>query len=402
MSNFVLETMDSLNSGEVIDSMTDIVACLNTSDSIQRFLLDIHCILQKVTYADNFYVVLFREDGSLTFPYFHDVKDDINPSDLEALSLDEIAHSLTAYALQSQSVCNFKREQLHQLVAQGRLKILGTVPKQWLCFPLVNRNNFMGAFIIQSYRREDEYSGVIVDVLYTISHVISSALDAFNNQQALVEANKVLQNYQSELESKVAERTQELESSLSELQKEIRTREALQQRLEHEALHDTLTGLTNRKFLFRELNNLAERSKRGPVSVHILYLDLDDFKPINDNFGHHSGDIVLQDVAQRIKRDLRSYDVLCRLGGDEFVVVLSEPLEKPVLMQICSRLITCISSPIQLEGGQQVQCGCSIGIANNTGVFSAEALLKCADSALYSAKELGKNQAYFYDESEIR
>ncbi|MCG7535030.1 GGDEF domain-containing protein [Pseudoalteromonas sp. OOF1S-7] len=397
MNEVVLEKMEALDSTEVIDSMTDIVACLNTSDSIQRFLLDIHCILQKVTYADNFYVVLFREDGSLTFPYFHDVKDDINPEDLEALSLEEIAQSLTAYALQSQSVCNYNSEQLHQLVAQGRLNIIGTVPKQWLCFPLVNRSNFMGAFIIQSYRREDEYSGVIVDVLYTISHVISSALDAFNNQQALVEANKVLQNYQGELESKVAERTKELESSLAELQKEISMREALQQRLEHEALHDTLTGLTNRKFLFRELNNLAERSKRGSVTVHILYLDLDDFKPINDNYGHHNGDIVLQEVACRIQNELRSYDVLCRLGGDEFVVVLSDPIEKPALLQICSRLITCLCSPVRLEGGQEVQCGCSIGVANNQGEFNAETLLKCADSALYSSKELGKNQAYFYD-----
>ncbi|QPB83163.1 diguanylate cyclase [Pseudoalteromonas rubra] len=402
MNEFLSETTEeALDSGEVIDSMTDIVACLNTSDSIQRFLLDIHCILQKVTYADNFYVVLYREDGSLTFPYFHDVKDDIDPEDLEALSLDEIAHSLTAYALQSQNVCNYTTEQLNEMVAEGRLNIIGTVPKQWLCFPLVNRNNFMGAFIIQSYRREDEYSGVIVDVLFTISHVISSALDAFNNQQALVEANTVLQNYQGELEIKVAERTQELESSLSELQKEISIREALQQRLEHEALHDTLTGLTNRKFLFRELNNLAERSKRGSVTVHILYLDLDDFKPINDNYGHHSGDIVLQEVAKRIQGELRVYDVLCRLGGDEFVVVLSDPLEKSVLMQICSRLIACISSPIQLEGGEKVQCGCSIGVANNNGVFSAEALLKCADSALYSSKELGKNQAYFYEQASI-
>jgi hypothetical protein len=90
-------------SDNVIDSMADIVACLNTSDSIQRFLLDIHCILQKVTYADNFYVVLFKSNGELTFPYFHDVKDDIRAEDLEDIKFEQIKKTLTAYALEQKN-----------------------------------------------------------------------------------------------------------------------------------------------------------------------------------------------------------------------------------------------------------------------------------------------------------
>ncbi|WP_462151576.1 hypothetical protein [Pseudoalteromonas xiamenensis] len=197
----------------VIDSVTNIVACLNTSDSIQRFLLDIHCILQKITYADNFYVVLFKENGRLSFPYFHDVMDDIRAEELDDVPVEEIGKSLTAYALNCQRVCNYSEDEIKSLIERGVLKVLGTVPKQWLCFPLINRQSFMGAFIIQSYRREDEYSGMIIDVLYAISHVISSALDAFNNQQALVQANASLKAYKKELESRVQERTQELEKA---------------------------------------------------------------------------------------------------------------------------------------------------------------------------------------------
>ena len=380
----------------VLDSMTDIVACLNTSDSIQRFLLDIHCILQKVTYADNFYVVLFKNNGELSFPYFHDVKDDIRAEDLEDIKFEQIQKTLTAYAIEKKSICNFTDVEINKLIESGTLQVLGTVPQQWLCFPLKNRNHFLGAFIIQSYRRSDEYSGVIVDVLYTISHVISSALDAFNNQQALLEANQTLQDYQAELEHHVSERTKELQQSLEDLQNEVAKSEKLQQQLEYESLHDNLTNLANRKYLFKELSRLAMKSERSAFEVYVLYLDLDDFKPINDEFGHKSGDLVLRTVAERLTNEVRGYDLVARIGGDEFVVFIMDPLHFGVLEQLCHRLLKSIQEPIQLEDGQMVKCGCSIGVAGNyTQQFSAENLLHQADQSLYAAKNKGKNQIHF-------
>ncbi|TMN87032.1 GGDEF domain-containing protein [Pseudoalteromonas phenolica] len=380
----------------VLDSMTDIVACLNTSDSIQRFLLDIHCILQKVTYADNFYVVLFKNNGELSFPYFHDVKDDIRAEDLEDIKFEQIQKTLTAYAIEKKTICNFTDAEINKLIESGTLQVLGTVPKQWLCFPLKNRNHFLGAFIIQSYRRNDEYSGVIVDVLYTISHVISSALDAFNNQQVLLEANQTLQDYQAELEHHVSERTKELQQSLEDLQNEVAKSEKLQQQLEYESLHDNLTNLANRKYLFKELSRLALKSERSAFEVYVLYLDLDDFKPINDEFGHKSGDLVLRTVAERLTNEVRGYDLVARIGGDEFVVFIMDPLHFGVLEQLCHRLLKSIQEPIQLEDGQIVKCGCSIGVAGNyTQQFSAENLLHQADQSLYAAKNKGKNQIHF-------
>ena len=380
----------------VLGSMTDIVACLNTSDSIQRFLLDIHCILQKVTYADNFYVVLFKNNGELSFPYFHDVKDDIRAEDLEDIKFEQIQKTLTAYAIEKKTICNFTDAEINKLIESGTLQVLGTVPKQWLCFPLKNRNHFLGAFIIQSYRRNDEYSGVIVDVLYTISHVISSALDAFNNQQVLLEANQTLQDYQAELEHHVSERTKELQQSLEDLQNEVAKSEKLQQQLEYESLHDNLTNLANRKYLFKELSRLALKSERSAFEVYVLYLDLDDFKPINDEFGHKSGDLVLRTVAERLTNEVRGYDLVARIGGDEFVVFIMDPLHFGVLEQLCHRLLKSIQEPMQLEDGQIVKCGCSIGVAGNyTQQFSAENLLHQADQSLYAAKNKGKNQIHF-------
>ncbi|TMP79733.1 GGDEF domain-containing protein [Pseudoalteromonas phenolica] len=380
----------------VLGSMTDIVACLNTSDSIQRFLLDIHCILQKVTYADNFYVVLFKNNGELSFPYFHDVKDDIRAEDLEDIKFEQIQKTLTAYAIEKKTICNFTDAEINKLIESGTLQVLGTVPKQWLCFPLKNRNHFLGAFIIQSYRRNDEYSGVIVDVLYTISHVISSALDAFNNQQVLLEANQTLQDYQAELEHHVSERTKELQQSLEDLQNEVAKSEKLQQQLEYESLHDNLTNLANRKYLFKELSRLALKSERSAFEVYVLYLDMDDFKPINDEFGHKSGDLVLRTVAERLTNEVRGYDLVARIGGDEFVVFIMDPLHFGVLEQLCHRLLKSIQEPIQLEDGQIVKCGCSIGVAGNyTQQFSAENLLHQADQSLYAAKNKGKNQIHF-------
>ncbi|MCF6435743.1 GGDEF domain-containing protein [Pseudoalteromonas sp. MMG022] len=389
-------TVSKIANDSVIDSMTDIVACLNTSDSIQRFLLDIHCILQKVTYADNFYVVLFGRDDTLHFPYFHDVMDNIRAEDLEDINLNVVEKTLTGYAISQRKICNFTEQDIQQLIDSGELQVLGTMPKQWLCFPLLNRSSYLGAFIIQSYRNEQEYSGVIVDVLFTISHVISSALDAFNNQRALLEANEALQIYQRELEERVQARTQELQKSLEEVRQEVQKREQLQQQLEYESLHDNLTGLANRKYLFKELSRLAAKSQRANLEIYVLYIDLDDFKPINDNYGHHAGDIVLQTVAKRLVEEVRSYDLVSRLGGDEFVVLMTEPLHFGVLQQVCERLLKAVSMPVDVPDNSQVRCGCSIGVTGNYAqAFSAEAILHQADDALYQAKNNGKKQISF-------
>ncbi|MEQ2354635.1 sensor domain-containing diguanylate cyclase [Pseudoalteromonas piscicida] len=381
---------------EVIDSMTDIVSCLNTSESLEHFLLNVHCIVQKITYADNFYVVLQRQDGEFEFPYFHDVKDSISLEELNSLTSTEIDKTLTSYALRSDSVKNYSEHALMALTEKGVIEMLGSFPKQWLCFPLINRDKHLGAFVIQSYRRSDEYSEAMVDLLYTVSHVIASAMDAFANQQALIDANTALRTHELELEAMVEKRTRELSVSLEELRTEVEKRKSLQEKLEFDAYHDNLTQLANRKYLFNELNKMSARSMRQPVNVYLGYLDLDNFKPINDNHGHHSGDEVLVHVARRLQEALREYDFVCRIGGDEFVFVINEKIARDLLENLANRLLSVINEDILLTNGELVNVGCSIGMAVSEGMeFSAESLLKVADQALYESKGKGKNQVSF-------
>ncbi|RXF03044.1 sensor domain-containing diguanylate cyclase [Pseudoalteromonas sp. PS5] len=381
---------------EVIDSMTDIVSCLNTSESLEHFLLNVHCIVQKITYADNFYVVLQRQDGSFEFPYFHDVKDSISLDELNNLTTAELNKTLTYYALSSDSVKNYTEHSLKALTSTGVIDMLGSFPKQWLCFPLMNKDKHLGAFVLQSYRRQDEYSDSMVDLLYTVSHVIASAMDAFANQQALIDANQALRKHELELEKTVQARTFELQASLSELQSEIDKRKALQEKLEFDAYHDNLTQLANRKYLLNELQKLSARSSRQPINVYLGYLDLDNFKPINDTHGHHSGDEVLVHVARRLQETVREYDFVCRIGGDEFVFVINESIASDMLSRLTERIRSEINQDILLSNGQLVQVGCSIGVVIAEGVsVSAESLLKRADNALYEAKKQGKNQVSF-------
>lgn len=232
---------------------------------------------------------------------------------------------------------------------------------------------------------------MIVDILFTISHIIASALDAFNNQQALFDANQRLAEYQNELEDEVDKRTQELQKSLLNLQHEIEQRKQLQALLEFDSTHDNLTGLANRKSLFNELARISARIERQPSYVYLLYLDLDGFKPVNDTYGHHAGDLVLVEVSKRLIKAMRRYDLVARIGGDEFVVVIDQPLDENELCQIAGRIIDDMQQPIYINEKQTVHCGISIGIAFTTlATEVGEVLISHADSALYEAKNNGK------------
>ncbi len=385
--------LDKENS--ILDKMTDIIACLNTCESVEHFLLDIHCILQRITYADNFYVVLINDKNQLSFPYFHDVKDNIDTDKLQGLSAEDIANTLTAYALKNKKVCNYDQQKIEDLINTKQVNMLGTIPKQWLCFPLEHSGHYLGAFIIQSYRREQEYDDLTVDLLYTISHVISSSLSAFNTQQALKFANMELQDHHLKLEQKVKSRTLELEESLQQLQAEVDQRKLLQAQLEHESMHDSLTELANRKFLFSHLKRIAKKAEREPQNVCVMYLDLDGFKPINDEFGHPIGDLVLIEISKRLVISVRGYDIVARIGGDEFIILIEQNVDTNVIELMSQRIIDAVSQPIETPNGI-VSVGISIGVAiSDMPNHISDELISRADHALYQAKGAGKGQVYF-------
>ncbi len=162
---------------------------------------------------------------------------------------------------------------------------------------------------------------------------------------------------------------------------------------EREALLDPLTGLPNRRALFEILPKAIARSNRNQKSMAVLFLDLDNFKIVNDTLGHEAGDILLVEIAQRILACIRQSDTALRLSGDEFTVLL-ENLVSGVddAQKVAEKLLASISAPVQI-GKELAQVGVSIGIVVHSGDqnISADDLLKTADKAMYEAKHKGKS-----------
>ena len=159
-----------------------------------------------------------------------------------------------------------------------------------------------------------------------------------------------------------------------------------------EANTDALTGLANRRYLMQRLERLVAQG----VPLAVMFIDLDGFKPINDEYGHDVGDEALRIVSERMGACIRESDVLCRLGGDEFVILFTGLSDPEVLKGRGDKVLEMVGTPMWI-GGNRLRMGASIGIS----VFpkdggDAEAILNAADEAMYAAKQGGKNAYRFY------
>lgn len=177
---------------------------------------------------------------------------------------------------------------------------------------------------------------------------------------------------------------------------------ASEARLGFMAHHDKLTGLCNRAMLEDRLQQALVRAERDGSHLALLFCDLDGFKPINDQFGHEAGDVILRQVAARLSEGRRRTDTVARVGGDEFVVLLTSPDDlREIAMNIARQLLIAISMPFESED-RSFTLGASIGIAlyDGTGISPAQ-LISRADSAMYQVKRAGKNGVcVFGEESE--
>jgi len=157
----------------------------------------------------------------------------------------------------------------------------------------------------------------------------------------------------------------------------------------HMATHDALTDLPNRYLFLERTDQALMRAERERCKVAVLFLDLDGFKRVNDTRGHNAGDLVLVEVARRVKALLRKEDILARQGGDEFIVALPHVEDAQHAELVAHKIIDAVGAPYEV-GGDQVSIGVSIGI----GLYpddgeSISSVLKHADGAMYSAKNKG-------------
>jgi diguanylate cyclase (GGDEF)-like protein len=172
--------------------------------------------------------------------------------------------------------------------------------------------------------------------------------------------------------------------------------QVLQLDLTFRAENDSLTGLPNRALFYDRLETAMARCRRSKNLMALLYLDIDDFKKINDSMGHAAGDDLLRSFAQRLLQCVRASDTVARLGGDEFTVILENLSSREVAQSVVDKLMAALRRPFR-TGDMDIQARASIGIAYFTDeVIGADLLIKQADAALYQAKQRGRNDYWVH------
>jgi diguanylate cyclase (GGDEF)-like protein len=163
------------------------------------------------------------------------------------------------------------------------------------------------------------------------------------------------------------------------------------------ALYDVLTGLPNRKLIIERLSQALAKARREKTQGALMFIDLDKFKPVNDDFGHQIGDLLLKDVAKRLHECMRETDTAARLGGDEFIVLLPRVEGQHGAMVVATKILRALNRPFEIAGNS-FRISASIGVALYPDHGSDEkSLLKNADSAMYHAKNSGKNGVVFFE-----
>ncbi|MDQ2677491.1 MAG: EAL domain-containing protein [Actinomycetota bacterium] len=172
--------------------------------------------------------------------------------------------------------------------------------------------------------------------------------------------------------------------------RDVTDQRRLQSELQHQAFHDPLTGLANTALFRDRVTHAGQRLARSTGNLAVLFIDLDDFKTVNDSLGHSAGDLLLVAVSERISSCLRPGDTAARLGGDEFAVLVEEVSEERDAVGVAERILEVLRSPIDVSS-TKVSAGASIGIAYGAAGTPIDEILRNADLAMYTAKSAGKS-----------
>jgi diguanylate cyclase (GGDEF)-like protein len=359
---------------------------------MEDFYTSIHDILSRLIGAPNCYVATVDSSNeTLQFPYYKDeVQSRIEPRPMGL--------GLTEYVIRHGRAELIDATNAQKLQKTNELSVMVTDSIQqkmnsWMGSPLIIEGDICGVIAVQSYGKEKQYNLKDLEFLRYVSHHIAVALGRKRSSDAI-------KAYSQRLAEEVKQQTKELNSTNLFLQKQIEERKQAQQQLEHDAQHDSLTGLANR-VLFNSRLELALASKKRYPSTNfaVIFIDLDRFKQINDTLGHMAGDAFLIEVSKRISSCIRGHDLLARLGGDEFVVLFDNFEDPSDVEEISARIISTIAMPFNIES-KDMYSGASIGITYiESGYQSADEILRDADAAMYQAKTLGRSRYIIFDKT---
>ena len=337
----VARDITELKRADVLQSaLYDISEAANTTGDLQALFRRIHGIVGTLLPANNLFVALYDEKkDELSFPYYvdeHDLAPAPRKLDSGTLSA-EVIRSGQALLLTPDTDVTLS-EHVDTIVGKDSL--------DWLGVPLNSSKGIIGALVVQSYSGEVRYTEQDKSLLQFVSNQIASAIVRKQN-------------------------------------------EALLQYIAH---HDPLTDLPNRELFHDRLQTALARARRNKERLAVLYIDLDGFKQVNDGHGHAVGDLLLQEVAQRIRRCLRESDTVGRIGGDEFVVLLNNITLPEHGAVVAEKIRAVLDRPFELAG-QRLHISSSIGVAAypEHGDDNKQ-LIRHADEAMYAAKKNGGNR----------
>jgi diguanylate cyclase (GGDEF)-like protein len=337
----------------------------------------LHGIVGELLFALNFYIALFDDaTGEVTFPYYVDERLTRRPDPRRG------ERGFTEYVIRQRRPCLIDSAEARRLENSGEITIQNDINRScsWLGIPLFEGGVVRGVLAVQSYSPQVSYSLRDQDLLTFVSRHIDTALSRRSAAEAIHTANL-------RLEARVQDRTRELDYANAKLQ--------------HENAHDSLTGLPNRSHLQQRLQVAWDNFCDKGQELVVMFIDLDRFKMVNDSLGHHSGDLLLIQAADRLRSCMRDSDLLARLGGDEFAV-LAYAAPPDITVAIAERILLAFDVPFYIDG-HAVFSSCSIGVVGADLQFHKEPadLLRDADTAMYRVKNAGRD-SYAVFNQEVR
>jgi len=344
----------------------DITASLN----LEELMYTIYSHINKLLDATIFGIALYHRDRSVIEYKFFIERSKRLESFERPLSSEE---SFGAWAIRNnrEVVMNDVDAEYRQFV-KVRPENPGAPAGSIIYLPLNVKNRTIGLVTVQSYEK-NAYNEYHMDMLRALASYIAIALD-----------NSLILHRVSSLSNAVRDEKEQLEQAYEEIR--------------HMATHDNLTGLPNRRFLFDLLEEYIPMARRLNQKFAVYYIDLDDFKPVNDSYGHAVGDAVLKEIGGRLKSTLRASDTVARIGGDEFIAVIKDVTSRATLNRMARKLLSVIADPVTVKEHEEITLGASIGISIFPDDHSEIAgLVGYADEAMYRSKQHHRNSFNYHN-----
>ena len=342
----IIDDITKIHTEEIKKScIYKISEAIHDSDDLDTLYNEIHFILSTVTDVKNFYIALIDwETELITFPYFVDQYDKI-PSPYK------MKKGLTEYVLKSGQSLLLNKEIYKNLIKTHNIEPIGQSCYNWLGVPLKLANGkTIGMICVQNY---------------TDDYIFSE------------EDKKILQYSSDQIAMAIKRKVDDI-------------------KIHKQAHYDDLTGLTNKALFHDRLDQAIHNAERKDEVLAVLFIDLDNFKYVNDSMGHSIGDKLLKIIGNKLIESTRKSDTVSRWGGDEFTILLPNIKRLSGIYKLCDRILNTHLNNIIIEG-QELHITASIGVSlfPQDGI-NPDMLIKNADAAMYKSKELGKNQFHLY------